>query len=251
MDCIKKIFAVLCFSIIFCYANDNLKFADSCYNARAERAIGDKADAKNASLMIKAYRKAMKDTSILEDATEGLVKSLYFSFRFVPFEKNKRQRKLDSLKNETEKAYNKFPKNKTIAFIYSSAVSMWSAEKNPLAAIKDGVARKVKEIAEETKNYQVLGRAHQLLPYIPLILSWPDKSLADKYLTMALEEDPGDTYNYFFLAELRFDQKRYDDALNLIEQGLARGVRTNYFLEDKRGRWHLKELKKKINAKLN
>ena len=58
-------------------------------------------------------------------------------------------------------------------------------------------------------------------------------------------------YNYFFLAELRFDQKRYADALNIIDRGLSRGIRTNYFLEDKRGRWKLKELQKKINAKLD
>ena len=78
-----------------------------------------------------------------------------------------------------------------------------------------------------------------------------DKKLADKYLNLALQKNPRDLYNYFFLAELRFDQKRYADALDLIDRGLSRGIRTNYFLEDKRGRWELKELQKKINAKLD
>ena len=83
------------------------------------------------------------------------------------------------------------------------------------------------------------------------MLSIADKALAEKYLVMALEQDPKDLYNYFFLAELRFDQKRYADALNIINRGLARGIRTSYFLEDKRGRWKLKELQKKINSKLD
>ena len=145
----------------------------------------------------------------------------------------------------------KFPKNKDIAHIYASAVSMWGADKNPLQAIKNGVANKVRDVATKTEDWQVLGRAHQLLPYVPLILTWPDKNLADQYLTQALQQDPKDLYNYFFLAELRFDQKRYADALDLIERGLSRGIRTNFFMEDKRGRWQLKELKKKINAKLD
>mgnify|MGYP003392250593 CR=1 FL=1 len=68
---------------------------------------------------------------------------------------------------------------------------------------------------------------------------------------LALEKNPRDLYNYYFLAELRFDQKRYADALNIIDRGLSRGIRTNFFLEDKRGRWHLKELQKQINAKLD
>ena len=69
------------------FANEDLRFADSCYAARAEQAKGDKADAHNAKLMIDAYQKAMGDASVAEAATEGYVKSLYFSFRFVPFPK--------------------------------------------------------------------------------------------------------------------------------------------------------------------
>ena len=251
MGTIAKTFYALVFGAVFALANSDLQFADSCYAARAERSNGDKADPKNAALMKDAYRRAMQDSSVREKATEGYVKSYYYSFRFVHFDKKKRKLHLDSLKTISESAYNKFPGNKEIAHIYASTLSMWGAEKNPLSAVKEGVANKVRDIATASNDYQVLGRAHQLLPYIPIILSWPDKALADKYLTMALEKDPKDLYNYFFLAELRFDQKRYADALNLIDRGLSRGIRTSYFLEDKRGRWQLKELQKKINAKLD
>jgi len=233
------------------YANEDLRVADSCYDARAERAKGDKADPKNARLMIDSYLKAMSDASVAERATEGYVKSLFFSFRFVHFEKHQRKHKLDSLKTISEKAYQQYPNNKTIAHVYASALSMWGNERGALTSVKDGVATKVRDVATAAEDYQVLGRAHFVLPYVPLILSWPDKKLADKYLNMALQKDPKDIYNYFFLAELRFDQKRYADALDIIERGLSRGVRTSFFLEDKRGRWQLKELQKKINAKLD
>ena len=233
------------------FANEDLRVADSCYAARAERAKGDKADAKNAKMMIEHYLKAMGDSSVWERATEGYVKSLFFSFRFVHFEKNQRKAKLDSLKAISETAYQQFPKNKEIAHVYASALSMWGNERGALTSVKDGVAAKVRDVATAAEDYQVLGRAHFMLPYVPLILSWPDKKLADKYLNMALQKNPRDLYNYFFLAELRFDQKRYADALDLIDRGLSRGIRTNYFLEDKRGRWELKELQKKINAKLD
>lgn len=245
-----KFFTVVLLGAICCFANKDLAFADSCYGARAERANGDKADKKNADLMIAAYKRAQKDISIHEKATEGLVKSAYFAFRFVPFDKNKRKAKLDSLKELSEKAYNRYPKNREIAHIYAASVSMWAAEKNPLAAVKDGVAAKVRDVATDTKNYQVLGRAHQLLPYIPIILSWPDKELAEKYLKMALKDDPGDIYNYFFLAEYYLDAKNYTESQKYIDKGLARGVRTDFFLEDRRGRWHLKEIQKKLNAKI-
>ena len=250
MQCsFARFFTIVLLGAVCCFANKDLAFADSCYKARALRAVGEKADKKNADLMIAAYKRAMKDPAVVEQATEGLVKSAYFAFRFVPFDKSQRKPKLDTLKNISEDAYKCYPKNKEIAHIYAASVSMWGAEKNPLAAVKDGVAAKVRDVAIATENYQVLGRAHQLLPYIPIILSWPDKALAEKYLVLALEKDPTDLYNYFFLAELRLDQKNYDEAQKIINKGLARGVRTDYFLEDRRGRWHLKELQKKLDTK--
>ncbi len=249
----KKLLALLTVVSLWTavFANEDLRVADSCYAARAERAKGDKADPRNAGLMLDSYLKAMSDSSVWERATEGYVKSLFFSFRFVHFEKHQRKAKLDSLKAISETAYRQFPKNREIAHVYASALSMWGNERGALTSVKEGVAARVRDVATAAEDYQVLGRAHFVLPYVPLVLSWPDKKLADKYLNMALEKDPKDLYNYYFLAELRFDQKRYADALDLIDRGLSRGVRTNYFLEDKRGRWQLKELQKKINAKLD
>lgn len=233
----------------FAGANAYLQLADSCYAARAVRANGDKADAKNAKIMKEAYKKAMEDSTVLEAATEGYVKTLYFCFRFVQFEEKKRQLHLDSLLDASASAYEKFPDNKEIAHVYASTLSMWGSERNVFTSLKEGIAGKVRDVATKAEDWQILGRAHFVLPYVPLILSWPDGKLADKYLSLALEKNRKDIYNYYFLAELRYDQKRYDDAMELIVQGLNEGVRPGYILEDKRARWHLKELWKIIDRK--
>ena len=239
----------LLLAISFAGANEDLHVADSCYAARALRANGDKADAKNAKIMKEAYKKAMGDSSVLEAATEGYVKTLYFCFRFVQFDEKKRQLHLDTLMQASASAYEKFPKNKEIAHVYASTLSMWGSERNVLSSLKEGIASKVRDVATAAEDWQILGRAHFVLPYVPLLLSWPDEKLADKYLTMALEKNRKDIYNYYFLADLRYDQDRYDDAMDLIVQGLDEGVRPGYVLEDKRARWHLKELWKKIYYK--
>ena len=233
----------------FASANEFLHLADSCYAARALRANGDKADAKNAALMKENYLKAMEDSTVLEAATEGYVKTLYFCFRFVQFDEKQRQMHLDSLLNASASAYEKFPDNREIAHVYASTLSMWGSERNVFTSLKEGIAGKVRDVATAAEDWQILGRAHFVLPYVPLILPWPDEKLADKYLTMALEKNRKDIYNYYFLADLRYDQKRYDDAMELIVQGLAEGYREDYVLEDKRARWHLKELWKVIDRK--
>lgn len=232
-------------------ANEDLKIADSCYLRRAENAIGDKANQKSVNKMINAYKSALKDSSVHEKAAEGLLQSYYFMLRFASPEKDKRKEVLKGAYLFAESMHSQYPTNHYISKLYLLFMSMWGAETNPLLAVKQGIAGKVRDLADSIHDYQILGRSHQLLPYIPIILSWPDKKLAEKYLTKALEIDSKDPYNYFFLAELRFNQNRYDDAEALIKAGLNLGVRTDFFLEDKRGRWHLKELQKKINHKRN
>ncbi len=249
MKIASNIIAALLLAVSIAGANDYLHLADSCYAARALRANGDKADAKNARIMKEAYRKAMEDSTVLEKATEGYVNTLYFCFRFVAFEEKDRQIHLDSLLEASASAYKLFPKNKNIAHVYASTLSMWGSERNMLSSLKEGVAEKVRDIATEAEDYQILGRTHFVLPYVPLLLSWPDSKLADKYLTLALQKNRKDIYNYYFLADLRYDQDRYDDAMELIARGLEEGVRPGFVLEDKRARWHLKELWKIIYRK--
>jgi len=231
------------------FANEDLRIGDSCYFSRAENAIDDKADLKNVHKMIQAYEKALKDSSVHEKATEGLLNSYYFMLRFASPEKEKRKELLKEVSLLAERMHAKYPNNIKISKLYLLTLSMWGAETNPFLAVKQGVAKRVRDLADSIQDYQVLGRSHQVLPYIPIILSWPDKELAEKYLVKALELDSKDPYNYFFLSEIRFDQGLYDEAEKIIQAGLDLGVRTDFFLEDKRGRWHLKELQKKIAHK--
>lgn len=231
------------------FANEDLRIGDSCYFSRGENAIDDKADLKNVHKMIQAYEKALKDSSVHEKATEGLLNSYYFMLRFASPEKEKRKELLKEVSLLAERMHAKYPNNIKISKLYLLTLSMWGAETNPFLAVKQGVAKRVRDLADSIQDYQILGRTHQVLPYIPIILSWPDKELAEKYLVKALELDSKDPYNYFFLSEIRFDQGLYDEAEKFIQAGLDLGVRTDFFLEDKRGRWHLKELQKKIAHK--
>ena len=142
-----RVFTLISLCAGIAMANEDLRFADSCYAARAERSVEDKADVENAKKMIAAYKRAQSDPEVAEEATAGFVRSLYFAFRFVPFDKKLRSSRLDSLKSVSEAAYNKYPKNKEIAHIYVSALSMWGAERGPLTSVKEGVAVKVRDIA--------------------------------------------------------------------------------------------------------
>lgn len=230
------------------FANKDLDEGEYWFKNRARNSKNDHADSLIVEKMIEAYKRALKDSTVEEKAAERLLYAYYFKGCYViDYHNHEARLKLfDESKTFGEAMHAKFPNNAEITSLYAQNLSLWSSEYGPLQAIKDGVARQIRDLSTEAKNWQFLGRAHQILPYIPIILSWPDKDLADKYLSWAYKKDPSDLNTSLFLAELRLDQKRYTEALQLVESALARGVRDAYTVEDKRSRWKLKDLKKKI-----
>ncbi len=230
------------------FANKDLDEGEYWFKNRAQNSKNDHADSLIVEKMINAYKRALKDSVVEEKAAERLLYAYYFKGCYViDYHNHEARLKLfGESKAFGEEMHGKFPKNKEIASLYAQNLSLWSSEYGALQAVKEGVASKIRDLSTEAKNWQFLGRAHQLLPYIPIVLSWPDKDLADKYLTLAHKNDPADLNTSLFLAELRLDQKRYAEALELVEDALSKGVRKSFTVEDKRSRWKLKDLKKKI-----
>lgn len=228
---------------------ETLAFADSCYKVRAVGAKGDKADRALADKMTSAYVSLIRDKTYGERAAVGAMQSVYFRIRFASQGDKDKFSLIKKAKLLGDTLHSLYPKNYEITGIYAAIYSMWGVNEGALKSVKNGVAARVRDLADSSGNYQVLGRTHQLLPHIPIILSWPDKKLARKYLQLALDQHPEDLYNYFFLAELYTDSKEYDKAESMIAQGLERGVRPDFVLEDNRARWHMKEVQATIDKK--
>lgn len=230
--------------------SEALRFADSCYKHRADGANGDKANRARLDKASAAYRVAMGDSNLAENASLGLYKTEYFKIRFAAKDKAEREKLVISLKLLGDSLHALYPKNKQLTSLYATVYSMWGNNAGALASVKNGVAGRARDLADSAGDYQFLGRAHAILPYVPFVLSWPDKKLAEKYLLRAAKEQPKDPYNYHFLSEYYLDQGRYEECQKMIDKGLALPVRNDFKLEDKRARWHIKETQKLLNKKL-
>lgn len=227
-----------------------LHFADSCYKHRADGANGDKANRARIDKAIAAYRTILNDKELGEAAALGVYKAEYFRIRFACKGKEEREKFVIKLKLLGDTLHARYPKNKQLTSLYATVYSMWGNNAGALASVKNGVAARARDLADSAGDYQFLGRAHAILPYVPFVLSWPDKKLAEKYLLRAAKEQPKDPYNYHFLSEYYLDQGRYEECQKMIDKGLALPVRKDFTLEDKRARWHIKETQKLLNKKL-
>ena len=243
---------VVCLSLLagIALANKDLETGNYWFDNRAQNSKNDHADSSILEKMINAYKRALKDSSVQEKAAERLLYAYYFKGCYAVSDHKTRLKLFAESKKFGEEMYAKYPKNKVIISLYAQNLSLWANEYGAFQAVKEGIAKKVRDLSTEAENWQFLGRVHQLLPYIPILLNWPDKDLADKYLVMAHQKEPEDINTMLFIAELRTDQKRYQEALQMVEEALKRGVRPTFVVEDKRTRWKLKNLRQKIKEKM-
>ena len=122
---------------------------------------------------------------------------------------------------------------------------LWAESFGKLAAVRRGVARKVKELGEAASALdplyeqggalRILGRLHHLTPKIPLITGWIDRTRALDLLQRSLELGPEDPLNRAFLAQaiwdLEHDSRR---AISLLREVVDQAPRTQQLVEDRR-----------------
>jgi len=225
---------------------------DDYFKQRALGATEDHADRSFIVQAAQAYRFALSDVGVEQKASMHLMRALYFQGCYAYLNGHERLRVFSEAKILGEKMVIKYPKDTELAYWYTVNLSLWANEVGPLAAIRAGVADRIRSISETAMAhgtsagiagvYQVMGRMHHLLPRIPFLLPWPDKQKAEMYLSKAVILDPANLANHLFLAEFYRDQGRYEEAHRVVETALGRAPRTGQELEDRRSLWKLREL---------
>ena len=111
---------------------------------------------------------------------------------------------------------------------------------------------KLLELDPKTMNgggYRINGIMNLKLPYIPFVLPWPDKDKAEEYLRLAIDAFPTDKSSNYFMAELLFEEGRYDEVNAYIQTIFSKPSRIDYWMEDNWAINHAVELAKKNNKK--
>ncbi len=119
----------------------------------------------------------------------------------------------------------------------------WSLVHGKMAAVRQGVAAKVRDDAratiaidptlEEAGGYRVLGRLHAVSPKVIFFTGWIDRDEAIKDLREAVRIAPGNLVNKLFLAEAihEYSEDRAA-AVDLLREVLAARPHPDHLVED-------------------
>jgi tetratricopeptide (TPR) repeat protein len=87
-----------------------------------------------------------------------------------------------------------------------------------------------------------MGRAHQKIPRIALVLNWVKKDSSEFYFKKSLSMNPHDLVTYLFLAEYYKESDRKQEAENLLLPVIKAKPRAEEYLEDERNLIKMKKL---------
>ncbi len=226
----------------FLFAENNLQTGINYFNARSENAVGLQANSINvdkAILIFDALLKQNKDAKIVGGY---YLQCLNFKGRFVYItdsDKKKAYSKTIELGNDLVK---KFPKDGKIRFELTSAIALSAEINGVMKSIDDNVMAQLlyhtKMLIEIDSMYNQGGGwkfeagLNYKTPYIPLILTWPDKKRAVIVMEKTLKYFPSDVGANFYYAEALFVDNQKILAKIYFELTIKLPSRKDFTIED-------------------
>lgn len=240
----------------FILPSDDLQAGINYFNARSENAIGLQANSINVDKAILIFESLIKQNKHLQVAGGYCMQCYNFKGRFVfinDLDKKKSYLKTIELGNELLK---KFPRDGKIRFELTSAIALLAEINGVMKSIDDGVMAKLlfhTNMLIETDSMYNNGSGWKFeaglnykTPYIPLIITWPDKKKALTIMKKVLKYFPTDVGANFYYAEALHENNQKSLAKIYFELATKLPSRKDFMIEDE----FFKVKSKKYLAKL-
>ena len=246
MNKIKQITIII--SIIFSclFGEDPLLEGIEYYNNRSSKTIFNNNDGKtyaaseNIDKAIQYFLSANPNENL--EVALYLLKSYYFKGEYVLKNEKSKKAVFDKGKQLGEKYIKRYPQSASIRYWYLVNLGSWAEVYGTLKAAREGVADIMKEQSEiiikldsqykDGGGYFMLGAVHLKSPYIPFLLSWPDKNQAVDYLSRATYTGKSTLVQKRHLAHASYKTGDKKYAIGLLEEIIRSKPSKDEYLED-------------------
>lgn len=232
------------FFILFYFYSpaDDLQTGINYFNARSENAKGLQANAINVDKAILIFESLIKQNKHLQVAGGYCLQCYNFKGRFVyvtDADKSKSYAKSIKLGNELVK---KFPKDGKIRFELTSAIALAAEINGVMKSLDDKVMPQLiyhtKMLIETDSMYnngggwKIEAGLNYKTPYIPLVITWPDKNKALVIMKKVLKYFPTDVGANFYYAEALYENGQKSLAKIYFELAIKLPSRKDFMIED-------------------
>lgn len=213
------------------------------YNHRSQGGGDTVAGVGPINRAIESLEQALERDGADSTAALFLLKSYYFKGTFVELSTDARQQVLEKGRKLGERMTRRYPTSVPLTFWYAVNLGRWAEEYGILAAAREGVAGKLRDIANEIiksdpdyrggAGYSLLGQVHYKTPYIPFFLSWPSDAEAITLFEKALDIEPNIPLTYLYYARSLHDQGHDTRSIEVLKTLTTLKPRDDHVIEDR------------------
>ena len=210
------------------------------YNKRADGSNGIYASSIPIDNAIKVFQKDI-DNNRNKNSIVYLLKSYFFKGAYVYKDIELKKEIFNKGKKLAENYLEIYPESADIRYWYLVNLGRWAEVYGKIKAAREGVAGIMKEQSEKIieldpnyKNgggYFMLGAVHLKSPYIPIILSWPNKNKALEYLQLALDTGDATLVQKIYLAQALYESEKKEQAKKILYEVVHSDLNQNEIVE--------------------
>ena len=188
----KYLFKILLINA-YLFSQSNFEKGMKYYNSRSDDSNGIIASEVYIDSAIYFFKMDKKNNP----SSLMLLKSFYFKGEFVSQSLESKKKIFEEAKNLGALLIKVYPNEASFRYWYIINLGSWGKTFGIISAAREGVADIIKENSEKIiqldskyqngGGYFMLGVINYRSPYIPFFLTWPDKSIAIKFLQKAHE----------------------------------------------------------------
>ncbi|HEY0030717.1 MAG TPA: hypothetical protein VGC65_08160 [Bacteroidia bacterium] len=204
-------FLFILFTFSFVAPDEELQTGIDYFNARSENAKGLQANDINVNKAIQVFENQLKHNKNVLIAGGYYMQCLNFKGRFVYTTESERKAVYTKAAGIGTDLVKKYPKDGKIRFELISSIALLAEINGVMKSVESGVMTKLlfhtRMLIETDSMYNDGGgwkteaALNYKTPYIPMVITWPDKKKAVKIMKNALRHFPTNVGCNFYYAE--------------------------------------------------
>jgi len=217
---------------------------------------GLRSDPANINKAIAIFEGILAKDPLNEKAGFYYLQSLNYKGRFVATDESDKKMIFSKAIKKGNELVRVYPKSGEIRFALITSIGLLAEISGALKSAEDGVVGQMLEhskalIATDSMyfygaGWKVMAILHYKTPYIPLVMTWPDKAYALTLLKRSLGYFPTDISNNFYYAEALLANDKKTEAKIYFQLVTKLPTRKELYLEDEylkgEARKYLKDL---------
>ncbi len=222
---------------------EHFKEGQAFFKLRAKGADDWRAKSKYIDSAIYHFKKSLNCTEYRQRSAYYYLRSLHFKGMYTSLPDEQRKRVYNEAKLLGEQLTEEYPEDVGIKLWYLASAGKWIQYYGIFRAAYDGLGPRIKANCEKIVEldplyengigFRMLGLVYYMAPYIPVVLTWPDKEKGIALTQKSLSINPDNIGNLLFMGKMYYLDEQYEKAIYYLKKCRAQNPREDYLIMER------------------